>query len=256
MNLAPPQRRRNSLLPPPPDLTALSTLASAALLLASPAHTADPLPQINLQRHHAPKTSPGSGSTPSPPPKAARTDLLNDPRFKPFLQPQPHRPPNLLGRQPSPSRSRPGLPRVPGRVLGDDNRYVTVDGCVPHFCPDRGLLWVDLGLPKPLVVFAAIDWITDNRATDDNGRHLHPLALHQPRPRPRPHSRQPSPAASPAGPPQPSPAPPTSRTSPASSSSIPTARPTPSPPPPSAPTTPPRRNRHRTATQPAPKAKP
>ncbi len=56
---------------------------------------------------------------------------------------------------------------MPGEVLGENDRYITADGCVPHFCPDRGLLWVDLGLPKPLVVFAAIDWITENRATAD-----------------------------------------------------------------------------------------
>ena len=33
---------------------------------------------------------------------------------------------------------------VPGKVLADDNRYISISGCVVHFCPARGLLWVDL----------------------------------------------------------------------------------------------------------------
>jgi hypothetical protein len=57
-------------------------------------------------------------------------------------------------------------------VIADENRYITVTGCVFHFCPSRGLLWVDLNPPKnqdPLVVFAAIDWIRESKVTTDPG---------------------------------------------------------------------------------------
>ena len=38
---------------------------------------------------------------------------------------------------------------VPDQVLADDNRYITITGCVVHFCPARGMLWVDLdGIPQ------------------------------------------------------------------------------------------------------------
>ena len=45
---------------------------------------------------------------------------------------------------------------VPGRVLLEEDRYVTVNGCVPHDCSDRGMLWIDTGTTKkPCVIFAA-----------------------------------------------------------------------------------------------------
>jgi len=94
--------------------------------------------------------------------------LLSDPHFKPFLEK------NLTASQSFWDKSKPlsqvamEFMGVPGDVIGDDNRYFNADGCVAHFCSDRGLLWVDLGLVHPLVVFAAIDWISDNRTTDDS----------------------------------------------------------------------------------------
>ena len=56
----------------------------------------------------------------------------------------------------------------PGNVLADDNRYLSVDGCAQHVCGERGLLFADLGTAKPLFVFAAQDWISENRTTDDS----------------------------------------------------------------------------------------
>jgi hypothetical protein len=52
---------------------------------------------------------------------------------------------------------------VPGKVLADENRYISISGCVVHFCPARGLLWIDLNGAHHLVVFAAIDWIKQGR---------------------------------------------------------------------------------------------
>lgn len=45
---------------------------------------------------------------------------------------------------------------VPERVTLDDDRYVTMDGCVPHACSARGMVWIDTrGTGKPLVLFVA-----------------------------------------------------------------------------------------------------
>ncbi|WP_263383826.1 hypothetical protein [Granulicella arctica] len=54
---------------------------------------------------------------------------------------------------------------VPDKVIADDNRYLSISGCVVHFCPSRGLLWVDLNAREPLLAFAAIDWIRDSKTT-------------------------------------------------------------------------------------------
>jgi hypothetical protein len=56
---------------------------------------------------------------------------------------------------------------VPGKVLADDNRYVSISGAVFHFAPARGLLWIDLNGNHHLVVFAAIDWTKEGRPTSD-----------------------------------------------------------------------------------------
>ena len=56
-----------------------------------------------------------------------------------------------------------------GNVTVESERYFTVDGCVPSFCPAHGLLWIDLGSPHPLVVFIAVDWTTEGKATDEHG---------------------------------------------------------------------------------------
>ena len=56
---------------------------------------------------------------------------------------------------------------VPGKVLADDNRYITVTGHVFRYPAGRGLVFADLNPGKPLVAFAAIDWIRDSRPTSD-----------------------------------------------------------------------------------------
>jgi hypothetical protein len=56
---------------------------------------------------------------------------------------------------------------IPGKVLADENRYVTVTGHVFRYPAGRGLLFADLNVKKPLVAFAAIDWIRESRATTE-----------------------------------------------------------------------------------------
>lgn len=62
------------------------------------------------------------------------------------------------------------IPRFVSRystVTAEKNRYITLDGCVPSFCAAHGLLWVDLGLIKPLMVFAAVNWSSEGHTTDE-----------------------------------------------------------------------------------------
>ena len=54
-----------------------------------------------------------------------------------------------------------------GTVTTQHNRYLTIDGCVPDFCAAHGLLWIDLGTPHPLVVFAAVNWSPEAHTTDE-----------------------------------------------------------------------------------------
>jgi len=47
---------------------------------------------------------------------------------------------------------------VPGNAILDEDRYVTLDGCVPHDCDmDRGMLWIDTGVDPAVLIFAGID---------------------------------------------------------------------------------------------------
>jgi hypothetical protein len=54
-----------------------------------------------------------------------------------------------------------------GEALAEHNRYIIVDGCVPSFCPAHGLLWIDLGTPHPLMIFAAVNWTTATHTTEE-----------------------------------------------------------------------------------------
>lgn len=99
-------------------------------------------------------------------------DLIQDPHFRPFLDqfltaPQTFWGIPIEGRYRSLANTALDHLSVPDKVLADENRYVSISGCVIHFCPARGLLWVDLNGSHHLVVFAAIDWIKQGRPTSD-----------------------------------------------------------------------------------------
>jgi hypothetical protein len=110
----------------------------------------------------------------SPPPADGReNELVRDPRFIPFLAQYLTAPQTFWG---SPKTGYKPLSdtaldflSVPEKVLADDNRYLSITGCVFRFCPSRGLLWVDLNGPHPLVVFAAIDWIKASKTPSEPG---------------------------------------------------------------------------------------
>jgi hypothetical protein len=106
-----------------------------------------------------------------PPAEGRENELIRDPRFRPFLAQYLTAPQTFWG---SPKAGYKPLAEtaldflsVPDKVIADDNRYLSITGCVFHFCPARGLLWVDLGIPHPLVVFSAIDWVQENKTPAD-----------------------------------------------------------------------------------------
>ncbi len=110
----------------------------------------------------------------SPPPADGRENqLVLDTRFQPFLAQY------LTTQQTFWGNPRTGYKSladtaldflsVPDKVLADDNRYLSITGCVFRFCPARGLLWVDLNGAHPLVVFNAIDWVKDSKTPDQPG---------------------------------------------------------------------------------------
>lgn len=145
-------------------------LAAALLLTAGAAHAQIHSPQINLHKHHASEDLSWLTQYSQPTPDGSENKLVWDPRFESLLKQNLTAPQSFWGKdKPLYRVALEYLGGPPGRVLLDNLRYLTADACVQHFCPNRGLLWVDLGLPKPLIVFAAIDWISDNRATEDKG---------------------------------------------------------------------------------------
>jgi hypothetical protein len=110
----------------------------------------------------------------SPPPADGReNELLRDPRFIPFLAQYLTAPQTFWGNPKTGykplSDTALDFLSVPDKVLADDNRYLTITGCVFRFCPSRGLLWIDLSGAHPLVVFAAVDWIKESKTPSEPG---------------------------------------------------------------------------------------
>jgi hypothetical protein len=113
-------------------------------------------------------------------PNGNENALIQDPRFLSFLGANLTAPQSFWGVEGTKYKPLPDTAydflSVPGKVLADDNRYLSITGCVFHFCPSRGLLWVDLNQapknstgPDHLVVFVATDWIRASKASTEPG---------------------------------------------------------------------------------------
>jgi hypothetical protein len=105
-------------------------------------------------------------------PDGRENDLVQDLRFRPFLDqflttPQTFWGQPINGKYRSLASTALDHLSVPGKVWADENRYVAISGCVVHFCPARGLLWLDLNGAHHLVVFAALDWIAQGAPATD-----------------------------------------------------------------------------------------
>ncbi len=103
-------------------------------------------------------------------------ELIQDPNYRDFLEETFTAPQSFWGSTTLDPRNtkRKSLAdtvddflTVPGNVLADDNRYVTVTGHVFRYPSGRGLVFADLNSPHPLVAFAAIDWIRESHATTE-----------------------------------------------------------------------------------------
>jgi hypothetical protein len=124
-------------------------------------------PPPNPARHFTPKPTDDDQwlwRFTNPKPLGDADALRLDPRFQSFLQDNFKQPQSMWG---PPDGHEPLATIIPlflteyGAVSATDNRYITIDGCVPSFCAASGLLWVDLGRQHPLAVFAAVNWNPD-----------------------------------------------------------------------------------------------
>jgi hypothetical protein len=102
-----------------------------------------------------------------PAPNGNENGLIRDPHFKTFLETHLTAPQSFWGSESLADTALEFL-SVPGIARADDNRYITATGCVPHFCPNRGMLFIDTAGSRPLVVFAAIDWSRESHTTDED----------------------------------------------------------------------------------------
>jgi hypothetical protein len=105
-------------------------------------------------------------------PDGRENDLVQDLRFRPFVAqflttPQTFWGQPVNGKYRSLASTALDHLSVPDKVSADENRYVAISGCVVHFCPARGLLWLDLNGAHHLVVFAALDWIAQGAPATD-----------------------------------------------------------------------------------------
>ena len=102
-----------------------------------------------------------------PAPDGNAVALRNDERFPALLERSFHQPQAVWGKDVPLAAIIPRFVSRFGAVNTRENRYLTVDGCVPSFCAAHGMLWVDLGSPEPLLVFAAVNWTTETHTTDE-----------------------------------------------------------------------------------------
>lgn len=97
--------------------------------------------------------------------------LWNDDRFPALLAAEFKQPQAFWGKQVPLADVIPRFLSRYGEINTRDNRYLTIDGCVPSFCSAHGLLWIDLGSGPgqydPLLVFAAVNWTTEAHTTDE-----------------------------------------------------------------------------------------
>jgi hypothetical protein len=145
-------------------------LAAALLLIPGAAPAQIHSPQVNLHRREKPEDLSWTWQYTDPPPTGRESQLLHDPRLKPFLTRDLTAPQSFWGDTSSlPSTADTALAflAVAGKVLADDNRYLTADGAVQDLPTSRGQLFLDLNPARPLLIFSAIDWIRDSRSTDD-----------------------------------------------------------------------------------------
>jgi hypothetical protein len=104
-----------------------------------------------------------------PTPHGAKPALLADNRFPALLKDQLKAPQAFWGIGVPLSEAAATFLAGPGTIASADNRHLTITGCVVDHCPQRGLLWLDLGRTSPLLVFAALRWNEQGFAANEKG---------------------------------------------------------------------------------------
>ena len=102
-------------------------------------------------------------------------DIKWDPRFQTLIRSSLHQRQSIW-RDHGKLISLPDLVQVfigmPGSVLVDEDRFYTIEGCVPHDCTDRGMVWIDsASTDKMAVIFVAMSSV--NTAMDDHATPIH-----------------------------------------------------------------------------------
>jgi hypothetical protein len=50
---------------------------------------------------------------------------------------------------------------IPGSVQIDEDRFYTIDGCMPHVCTQKGMVWIDsASATQPAVIFVAMSQVS------------------------------------------------------------------------------------------------
>jgi hypothetical protein len=142
---------------------------AALLFTASIAYAQIHMPQLSHKEKDKGEDVSWLAPYANPAPDGRGDELTHDSRFKLFLREHLTAHQIFWNENESLGDTAIEFLGVPGQVVLDDNRYFSFDGCVPHFCPSRGLLFVDLGTAHPLVVFVAIDWVKDNKVPGQTG---------------------------------------------------------------------------------------
>ena len=102
-----------------------------------------------------------------PVPEGNAVALWNDDRFPTLLAAEFKQPQAFWGKQVPLADVIPRFLSRYGEINSTSNRFLTIDGCVPSFCAAHGMLWIDLGQSDPLLVFAAVNWTTENHTPDE-----------------------------------------------------------------------------------------
>ena len=144
-------------------------LAALTLLTATMAHAQFHMPQLSHKEKEKREDVSWLAPFSEPAPNGRQNELVRDPRFKGFVRDHLTAPQTFWNDNQSLTDTVMEFLEVPNQVVLDDNRYLAVDGCVKAFCPARGLLFVDLGTAHPLVAFAAIDWVKENKTPNQSG---------------------------------------------------------------------------------------
>lgn len=144
-------------------------LAFATLLTATTAHAQFHMPQLSHKEKENREDVSWLAPFAVPEPAGRENDLIRDPRFKTFIRTHLTAPQSFWNDNQSLTDTILEFLAVPNEVVLQENRYLSISGCVQHFCPSRGLLFVDLGTAHPLIVFAAIDWVKENKTPSQSG---------------------------------------------------------------------------------------